>query len=108
MSICPCYAIFSYTPPDVRKHVTEGIPEHNSTSIARYDERSEADTVIGKYPASYPQVYRKCEHPAYINSTPGIQSLLIRLRHIRLETIPDTYHTRDEGNATPQPYNISV
>ena len=84
MSICPLHVIFSYTAPHVRKHVTEGISEHNSTSIARYEERSEAETVIGKYPASVPQVYRKCEHPAYLNPTPGIKSLLIRLQHIRL------------------------
>lgn len=98
MSICPYHAIFSYTPPHVRKHVAEGTSEHNSMSIARYDERSEAQTVIGKYPASVPQVYRKCEHSAYINPIPDRKSLLIRRQHIRLETIPDTYHTRDEGN----------
>ena len=100
MSIFLIHAIFTYTSPHVRKHVTEGISEHNSASIARYEERSEAETVSSKYPASGPQVDRKCDNSAYINPTPGIKSLLIRRQHIRLETIPGTYHTRDEGNAT--------
>ena len=69
MSIGLLRTIFSYTPPHVRKHVTEGISEFNSSSIARYEERSEAETISSKYPASGPQVDRKCEHSAHINPT---------------------------------------